>query len=90
MKEKEKTIERLEREYSQDRLAWEREEKLVVSAWYEMGLMMHRKYSQERLTSQHNTPFLVQQRQSLYKRPVPLNTSLNISPALNVGDSSHS
>ena len=46
------------------------------------GLMMHRKYSQERLMSQHSTPFLVQQRQALYKRPVPLNTSLNISPAL--------
>ena len=25
-----------QREYSQDKLAWEREEKLVVSAWYEM------------------------------------------------------
>ena len=25
-----------QREYSQDRLAWEREEKLVVSAWYEL------------------------------------------------------
>ena len=26
----------VQREYGQDRLSWEREEKLVVSAWYEM------------------------------------------------------
>ena len=30
------TLFSLQREYMQDRLSWEREEKLVVSAWYEM------------------------------------------------------
>lgn len=76
LKEREKAYERLEREYSQDRMAWEREEKLVVSAWYEMGLMMHRKYSQERLLNHHGSSFLAQQRSALYKRPVPINTSI--------------
>jgi uncharacterized coiled-coil DUF342 family protein len=71
LKEKDKTIERIEREYSQDRLSWEREEKLVVSAWYEMGLMMHRKHSQERLVTPHAS-FLSQQRSALYKKPVSI------------------
>ena len=42
------------------------------------GLMMHRKYSQERLQSPHGS-FLAQQRQALYKRPVPINTSITTS-----------
>ncbi|CAI8020668.1 Probable RNA-binding protein 19 [Geodia barretti] len=36
LKDKDKHIERIERDYMTDRLSWEREEKLVVSAWYEM------------------------------------------------------
>ena len=38
------------------------------------GLMMHRKYSQERLVTQHGGSFLAQQRSALYKKPVPINT----------------
>ena len=42
LKEKDKQIEQLEREYHQGRSAWEKEEKLVVSAWHEMvGLLYH-------------------------------------------------
>ena len=36
LKDKDKQIEQLEREYHQGRSAWEKEEKLVVSAWHEM------------------------------------------------------
>lgn len=36
LKEKDKQLEQLEREYHQGRTAWEKEEKLVVSAWHEM------------------------------------------------------
>lgn len=75
LKERERASEKVEREYTQDRQAWEREEKLVVSAWYEMGLMMHRKHTQERLQAQHSLSFLSQQRHALYKRPVPITAS---------------
>ena len=36
LKEKDKQIEQLEREYHQGQASWEREEKLVVSAWHEL------------------------------------------------------
>ena len=40
------------------------------------GLMMHRKFSQDRLLSKPNMSFLAQQRQSLYKNPVSINASM--------------
>ena len=51
------------------------------------GLKMHRKYSNERLVSQFGSSFLAQQRQSLYKRPVAINTSMasTASPASSSG-----
>ncbi len=36
LKEREKQLEQLEKDYSLAKLSWEREEKLVVSAWHEM------------------------------------------------------
>lgn len=76
LKDREKQIEQLGREYRQGKASWEREEKLVVSAWHEMGLMMHRKFSKDRLLSKQNMSFLAQQRQSLYENPVSINASL--------------
>ena len=41
LKEKDRQLEQLEREYHQGRSSWEREEKLVVSAWHEMVLSFY-------------------------------------------------
>ena len=39
LKEKDRQIEQLEKEYRQGQASWEREEKLVVSAWHEMVMI---------------------------------------------------
>lgn len=79
LKEKDKQIEQLEREYHQGQASWEREERLVVSAWHELGLLMHRKFSQDRLLTKQKPSFLAQQRQSLYENPVPINTAAGLT-----------
>lgn len=47
--------------------------------------MMHRKFSQDRLLSKPNMSFLAQQRQSLYKNPVSINTSMASTLSVTTG-----
>lgn len=68
--DRERQIEKLQKANEQDRLSWAKEEEMILSAWYQLGLKMHQKYSQERVMSQGS--FLAQQRQALYKRPPPV------------------
>uniref|UniRef100_A0A7N6FEI2 Calponin-homology (CH) domain-containing protein n=1 Tax=Anabas testudineus TaxID=64144 RepID=A0A7N6FEI2_ANATE len=58
--EKDRRIQHLE-----SRARYEREEKLIISAWHNMGLTLHQKMSSERLVSPNQAmSFLAQQRQS--------------------------
>ncbi|KAJ7386508.1 Protein Hook 3 [Desmophyllum pertusum] len=69
VQEKDKLIEHLERDHEKMKITREREEKLIVSAWYEMGMQLHRKAAEERLTG--NTggmSFLARQRQASSRR----------------------
>eukprot|EP00731_Ephydatia_muelleri_P018348 Em0011g388a len=68
--DRERQIEKLQKANEQDRLSWAKEEEMILSAWYQLGLKMHQKYSQERVMSQGS--FLAQQREALYKRPPPV------------------
>ncbi|XP_078485464.1 protein Hook homolog 3 isoform X2 [Ciona intestinalis] len=64
IQEKDKIIKQMEKEYEKSKSAREQEEKLIVNAWYNMGMQMHRKAVDERLS--HTTPgqsFLARQRQ---------------------------
>ncbi|XP_029014395.1 protein Hook homolog 2 isoform X2 [Betta splendens] len=63
--EKERRIQHLERDYEKSRARYEREEKLIISAWHNMGMALHQKVSGERLApSNQAMSFLAQQRQS--------------------------
>uniref|UniRef100_A0A7N6FH88 Hook microtubule-tethering protein 2 n=1 Tax=Anabas testudineus TaxID=64144 RepID=A0A7N6FH88_ANATE len=63
--EKDRRIQHLERDYEKSRARYEREEKLIISAWHNMGLTLHQKMSSERLVSPNQAmSFLAQQRQS--------------------------
>ena len=64
--DKEVYIQRLEKKLEESRELKEREEKLVVTAWYDLGMQMFQKNSEQRLTS--SMPFLAQQRQALLNR----------------------
>ncbi|CAB4021309.1 Hook homolog 3-like, partial [Paramuricea clavata] len=48
--EKEKFIEHLERDHEKMKVTREREEKLMVTAWYEMAMQLHKKAAEERLS----------------------------------------
>lgn len=75
VQEKDKIIEHLERDHEKMKITREREEKLIVSAWYEMGMQLHRKAAEERLTG--NTggmSFLARQRQASSRRSTPNRT----------------
>ena len=64
--DKEAYIQRLEKKLEENRELKEREEKLVITAWYDLGMKMFQKNSEQRLTS--SMPFLAQQRQALLSR----------------------
>ncbi|KAL9950637.1 hypothetical protein ACROYT_G043164 [Oculina patagonica] len=75
VQEKDKIIEHLERDHEKMKITREREEKLIVSAWYEMGMQLHRKAAEERLSG--NTggmSFLARQRQASSRRSTPNRT----------------
>ncbi|CAH3194410.1 unnamed protein product [Porites evermanni] len=75
VQEKDKIIEHLERDHEKMKIVREREEKLIVSAWYEMGMQLHRKAAEERLSG--NTggmSFLARQRQASSRRSTPNRT----------------
>ncbi|TMS14698.1 Protein Hook-like protein 2 [Larimichthys crocea] len=63
--EKEKKIQHLEHDYEKSRARHDQEEKLIITAWYNMGMALHQKVSGERLgPSNQAMSFLAQQRQS--------------------------
>ncbi|XP_063327387.1 protein Hook homolog 2 isoform X3 [Pelmatolapia mariae] len=62
--EKEQRIQHLEHDYEKSRARHDQEEKLIISAWYNMGMGLHQKMSGERLGSSNQAmSFLAQQRQ---------------------------
>ena len=64
--EKDKIIEKMEKEMEQKRILREREEKLIVTAWYEMGMQISKKFADQRITT--GPSLLSQQRQALAQR----------------------
>ncbi|KAI9533386.1 hypothetical protein NQZ68_024440 [Dissostichus eleginoides] len=63
--EKEKKLQHLEHDYEKSRVRHDQEEKLIITAWYNMGMVLHQKVSGERLApSKQAMSFLAQQRQS--------------------------
>ncbi|XP_067472424.1 protein Hook homolog 2 isoform X1 [Thunnus thynnus] len=67
--EKEKKIQHLEHDYEKSRARHDQEEKLIITAWYNMGMALHQKVSGERLGhSNQAMSFLAQQRQSTNAR----------------------
>lgn len=64
--EKDQIIERMEKEMEQKRILREREEKLIVTAWYEMGMQFCKKFADQRITA--SPSLLSQQRQALAQR----------------------
>ncbi|RMX39517.1 hypothetical protein pdam_00006147 [Pocillopora damicornis] len=75
VQEKDKIIEHLERDHEKMKITREREEKLIVSAWYEMGMQLHRKAAEERLSGNAGgMSFLARQRQASSRRSTPNRT----------------
>ncbi|XP_068192691.1 protein Hook homolog 2 isoform X2 [Antennarius striatus] len=67
--EKERKIQHLEHDFEKSRVRHDKEEKLIISAWYNMGMALHQKVSAERLApSNQAMSFLAQQRQSTNAR----------------------
>ncbi|XP_022087313.1 protein Hook homolog 3-like isoform X2 [Acanthaster planci] len=67
--EKQKIIEHLEHEREKSKVMRDSEEKLIVSAWYNMGMHMHRKAAEDRLAnSSTGQSFLARQRQASNRR----------------------
>ncbi|KAG7491559.1 hypothetical protein MATL_G00005150 [Megalops atlanticus] len=67
--EKERKIQHLEHDYEKSKSRHEQEEKLIISAWYNMGMALHQKVVGERSGSSGQAQsFLAQQRQSTYAR----------------------
>ncbi|KAM7372423.1 hypothetical protein PAMP_009590 [Pampus punctatissimus] len=67
--EKERKIQHLEHDYEKSRARHDQEEKLIISAWYNMGMTLHQKVSGDRLgPSNQAMSFLAQQRQSTNAR----------------------
>ena len=71
--EKDQIIEKMEKEMEQQRIMREREEKLIVTAWYEMGMQISKKFADQRITT--GPSLLSQQRQALAQR-MGVSTSL--------------
>ncbi|KAA8585619.1 hypothetical protein FQN60_004313 [Etheostoma spectabile] len=67
--EKERKIQHLEHDYEKSRTRHDQEEKLIITAWYNMGMELHQRVSGERLgPSSQAMSFLAQQRQSTNAR----------------------
>ncbi|XP_065904007.1 protein Hook homolog 3-like [Dysidea avara] len=49
--EKDRIIEKMEKEMEQARIMRDREEKLIVTAWYEMGMQISKKFADQRITT---------------------------------------
>ncbi|KAM9346534.1 protein Hook homolog 2 [Symphorus nematophorus] len=69
LSEKERKIQHLEHDFEKSRARHDQEEKLIITAWYNMGMALHQKVSGERLgPSNQAMSFLAQQRQSTNAR----------------------
>ncbi|XP_077981003.1 protein Hook homolog 3-like isoform X2 [Glandiceps talaboti] len=69
LSEKQKLIEHLENDREKTKSVRETEEKLIVSAWYNLGMQLHRKAAEERLAnSATGQSFLARQRQASTRR----------------------
>uniref|UniRef100_A0A3P8TDK2 Hook microtubule tethering protein 2 n=1 Tax=Amphiprion percula TaxID=161767 RepID=A0A3P8TDK2_AMPPE len=67
--EKERKIQHLEHDYEKSKARHDQEEKLIITAWYNMGMVLHQKVSGDRLApSNQAMSFLAQQRQSTNAR----------------------
>uniref|UniRef100_A0A6Q2XIE6 Calponin-homology (CH) domain-containing protein n=1 Tax=Esox lucius TaxID=8010 RepID=A0A6Q2XIE6_ESOLU len=69
LNEREVKIQYLEHDYEKSRSRHEQEEKLIISAWYDMGMALHQKVVGERSgPSNQAQSFLAQQRQSTHAK----------------------
>ncbi|XP_020368147.2 protein Hook homolog 3 isoform X4 [Rhincodon typus] len=73
LQEKERMLHSLTKEYEKTKIQRDHEEKLIVSAWYNMGMALHKKAAEERLASTGSgQSFLARQRQATStRRPYP-------------------
>ncbi|XP_072898717.1 protein Hook homolog 3 isoform X2 [Hemitrygon akajei] len=73
LQEKERMLHSLSKEYEKTKIQRDHEEKLIVSAWYNMGMALHKKAAEERLASTGSgQSFLARQRQATStRRPYP-------------------
>ncbi|XP_041475501.1 protein Hook homolog 3-like isoform X2 [Lytechinus variegatus] len=79
LQEKQKLIEHLEHERDKSKVTRDTEEKLVVSAWYNLGMQLHRKAAEDRLShTSGGQSFLARQRQASSRRSQAImNSSAN-------------
>ncbi|XP_066564038.1 protein Hook homolog 2 [Amia ocellicauda] len=69
LSEKERKIQHLENDYEKSKSRHDQEEKLIISAWYNMGMALHQKVTSERTSGGGVAQsFLAQQRQSTNAR----------------------
>lgn len=75
LQEKTKIIEHLEMEREKSKATRDLEEKLIVSAWYNLGVQKHRKAAEDRLSaSSSGQSFLSRQRQASNRRSSTINS----------------
>uniref|UniRef100_A0AAY4A7V2 Calponin-homology (CH) domain-containing protein n=1 Tax=Denticeps clupeoides TaxID=299321 RepID=A0AAY4A7V2_9TELE len=69
LQERERMLHSLEKEYDKTKTQRDQEEKLVVSAWYNMGMVLQKKAAEDRLASTGSgQSFLARQRQATSTR----------------------
>nr|AAH55648.1 Zgc:66419 [Danio rerio] len=70
LSEKDRKIQHLEHDFEKTRSRHDQEEKLIISAWYNMGMALHQRVAGERSSSSSSSAqsFLAQQRQSTQAR----------------------
>ncbi|KAM4709171.1 protein Hook homolog 3 isoform 2-T2 [Discoglossus pictus] len=69
LQERDKMFHSLEKEYEKTKTQRDQEEKLIVSAWYNMGMNLHKKAAEDRLASTGpGQSFLARQRQATSSR----------------------
>ncbi|XP_064415232.1 protein Hook homolog 3 [Latimeria chalumnae] len=69
LQEKERMLHTVEKEYEKMKTQRDQEEKLIVSAWYNMGMTLHKKAAEDRLASTGSgQSFLARQRQATSAR----------------------
>uniref|UniRef100_A0A8C2BYQ4 Hook microtubule tethering protein 3 n=1 Tax=Cyprinus carpio TaxID=7962 RepID=A0A8C2BYQ4_CYPCA len=71
LQERERMMHTLEKEYDKTKTQRDQEEKLIVSAWYNMGMALQKKAAEDRLASTGSgQSFLARQRQATSTRRV--------------------